>query len=142
MGWDFRFRAPQKVFDFHLNSFLFISTSSQLKILSIYIHTTFWRILLSTTYLTIVFYILPFFSLPYLQPCRYFIFIKLNRFCVFVAFLLYTIWFLSTSFIVRLKFYIWVYRLCWKYKLLSLLISYSSHLIVFVVVVLVDIAHF
>ena len=68
-------------------------------------------------------------------------FIKLNRFCVFVAFLLYTIWFLSTSFIVRLKFYICVYKLCWKYKLLSFFISYSSHLIVFVVV-LVDVTRF
>ena len=114
---------------------------SKKKYIYIYIYAIFWHILLSTTYLTIVFYILPFFSLPYLQPCRYFIFIKLNRFCVFVAFLLYTIWFLSTSFIVRLKFYIWVYRLCWKYKLLSLLISYSSHLIVFVVA-LVDVTHF
>ena len=111
------------------------------KILSLYIRAIFWHILLYTTYLTIVFNILPFFSLPYLQPCRYFIFIKLNRFCVFVAFLLYTIWFLSTSFIVRLKFYVCVYKLCWKYKLLSLLISYSSHLIVFVVA-LVDVTHF
>ena len=98
----------KKVFDFHLNSFfLFISSSSQLKILSIYTHS----------FLEYYF----FFYLPYnyllyssllstipttLQV--FFYYKKLNIFCVFVAFLLYTIWFLSTSFIDMLKFYVFI----------------------------------
>ena len=95
----------KKLFDFHLNSFfLFIPSSSQLKILSMvyypffYLPYNYWlysSLLLSTLPTTLQ----VFFFLNYQ---------KLNRFCVFVAFLLYTIWFLSTSFIDMLKFCIFV----------------------------------
>ena len=87
---------------------MFISSSSQPKIPTIYTHSF---LVFHYFYYVLYNYLLhsSFSSLPYLQPCRYFFlsFIKLNRFCVFVAFLLYIIWFLPTSFIDRLKFYAW-----------------------------------
>ena len=70
---------------------MFISSSSQPKILTIYTHS-----FLVFSYFYYVFYNYLLYS-----------FIKLNRFCVFVTFLLYIIWFLSTSFIDRLKFCVW-----------------------------------
>ena len=100
----------KKVFDFHLNSFfLFISSSSQLKILSIYTHS--FLIYYSIFYLPynyLLYSSLLLTTLPTTLQVFFFYYKKLNRFCVFVAFLLYTIWFLSTSFIDMLKFYVFV----------------------------------
>ena len=79
----------------------------------LYIHTIF----LVFHYFYYVFYNYLLYSsfllsvLPTTLQVISFSFIKLNRFCVFVAFLLYIIWFLSTSFIDRLKFYVWSYFL-------------------------------
>ena len=55
-------------------------------------------------------------TLPTTLKVFFFSFIKLNRFCIFVAFLLYIIWFLSTSFIDRLKFYVWSHILVFFFR--------------------------
>ena len=91
---------------------MFISSSSQPKILTIYTHSFlvfhyFYYVLYN--YLLYSFFLL--FALPTTLQVIIFSFIKLNRFCVFVAFLLYIIWFLLTSFINRLKFYVWSHLL-------------------------------
>ena len=65
-------------------------------------------------------------ALPTTLQVIFFSFIKLNRFCVFVAFLLYIIWFLSTSFIDRLKFYIWSHFLVFFFK-----VNIASNIFVF-----------
>ena len=85
---------------------MFISSSSQPKILITY--TQFFRVslfLLSALQLCVIFYLSPLY--PTYNLAGNFFFIKFNRFCVFVTFLLYIIWFLSTSFIDRLKFCVW-----------------------------------
>ena len=97
---------------FHLNYFfLFISSSSQSKILTIY--TQFFGVslfLLRTLQLFVIFFHSPLYP-TYNLVGIFFSFIKLNRFCVFVTFLLYIIGFLSTSFIDRLKSYVWSHLL-------------------------------
>ena len=104
----------KKVFEFHLNYFfLFISSSLQPKILTIYTYSFlvfhyFYYVLYN--YLLYSSFLLS--TLPTtLQVIFFCSFIKLNRFCVFVAFILYIIWFLPTSFIDRLKFYVWSHLL-------------------------------
>ena len=91
---------------------MFISSSSQPKILTIYTHSFlvfhyFYYVLYN--YLLYSSFLLS--ALPTTLQVIFFSFIKLNRFYVFVSFLLYIIWFLSTSFIDRLKFYVWSHLL-------------------------------
>ena len=91
---------------------MFISSSSAPKIPTIYTQSFlmfhyFYYVLYN--YLLYSSFLL--FSLPTTLQVIFFSFIKLNRFCVFVSFLLYIIWFLSTSFIDRLKFYVWSHLL-------------------------------
>ena len=88
MGWDLRFRAPHA---YYVIFFLIIK------------YLLYSSFLLSTLLTT-------------LQGIFFFSFIKLNRFCVFVAFLLYTIWFLSKSFIDMLKFYVWSHLLLFFFR--------------------------
>ena len=65
----------------------------------LYIHTIFWCLIISTTYFTIICYIFPFSSLPFLH--------QFEQILCICCLLLYIIWFLSTSFIDRLEFYVW-----------------------------------
>ena len=91
---------------------MFISSSSQPKIITIYTQSF---LVFHYFYYVLYNYLLYSSFLPFALPTTlhviFFSFIKLNRFCVFVAFLLYIIWFLSTSFIDRLKFYVWSHLL-------------------------------
>ena len=125
----------KKVFELHLNYFLFISSSSQPKIPTIYTQSFFmfhyfyyvlYNYLLYSSFLLSI--------LPTTLQVIFFSFIKLNRFCVFVAFLLYIIWFLSTNFIDRLKFYVWSHLspLCPTYNLAGNFFFLSSNWIDFV----------
>ena len=87
---------------------MFISSFLQPEILSIYTHIflkyfSFYYV----PYNYLLYFSILLSTLPTTLQVFFFSFIKLNRFCVFVAFLLYIIWFLSTSFIDRLKFYVW-----------------------------------
>ena len=96
---------------------MFISSSSQPKILSIYTHG--FLVLYSLYYVPynyLLYSFLLFCTLPTALQVFLFSFIKLNKFCVFVAFLLYIIWFLSTSFINRLKFYVWSHLLVFFFR--------------------------
>ena len=113
-----KLKKKKKVFEFHLNFFfLFISSSSQPKILSIYTHS--FLVYYSFYYVPsnyLLYSSLLLSTLPTTLHVFLFSFIKLNRFCVFVAFLLYIIWFLSTSFIDRLKFYVWSHLLVFFFR--------------------------
>ena len=120
-------KKKKKVFEFHINSFLFISSSSQPKILSIYTHG--FLVLYSLYYVPynyLLYSSLLFCTLPTTLQVFLFSFIKLNRFCVFVAFLLYIIWFLSISFINRLKFYVWSHPLVFFLE-----VNIASNILVF-----------
>ena len=91
---------------------MFILSSSQPKILSIYTHSflvyySFYYV----PYNYLLYSSLLLSTLPTTLQVFFFSFIKLNRFCVFVTFLLYIIGFLSTSFIDRLKSYVWSHLL-------------------------------
>ena len=106
---------------------MFISSSSQLKIPTIYIQSflvfhyfyyVLYNYLLYSSFLLSI--------LPTTLQVIFFSFIKLHRFCLFVAFLLYIIWFLSTSFIDRLKFYVWSHLLVF-----SLEVNIRSNIFVF-----------
>ena len=92
---------------------MFISSSSQPKILIIYTQSFlvfYYFCYILSNYLLYSSFLLS--TLPTtLQVIFFFPIIKLNRFCVFVAFLLYIIWFLSTSFINRFKLYVWSHLL-------------------------------
>ena len=93
---------------------MFISSSSQPKILSLYTNSFLvYYFFYYIPYNYLLYSSLLLSTLPTILQVFFFFFpfIKLNRFCIFVAFLLYIIWFLSTSFIDRLKFYVWSHRL-------------------------------
>ena len=131
-----KLKKKKKVFEFHLNSFfLFMSSSSQPKILSIYTHS--FLVYYSFYYIPYNYLLYSSFLLSILPTTLqviFFSFIKLNRFCVFVAFLLYIIWFLSINFIDRLKFYVWSHLspLCPTYNLAGNFFFLSSNWIDFV----------
>ena len=109
---------------------MFISSSSQPKILTIYTYNFlvfyyFYYVLYN--YLLYSSFLLS--TLPTTLQVTFFCsFIKLNRFCVFVALILYIIWFLPTSFIDRLKFYVWSHLLVFFLK-----VNIASNIFVFLI---------